>query len=109
LRATPWAAAPAPRATDDPMDGGPDMSKKIPSPCVDVCKYRRHGHCIACSMTKAQKSLFKKLKSDKHRAAFLEMLVAQQGHMGKFRAWPEMYRKRCTKKGVKPPKALSLA
>ncbi|MEM7463357.1 MAG: DUF1289 domain-containing protein, partial [Pseudomonadota bacterium] len=41
------------------------MSKKIPSPCVDVCKYKRQGHCIACSMTKAQKSQFKKLKNDK--------------------------------------------
>ncbi|MEM7240341.1 MAG: DUF1289 domain-containing protein, partial [Pseudomonadota bacterium] len=26
---------------------------KIPSPCIDVCKYKLKGHCIACSMTKA--------------------------------------------------------
>ena len=38
------------------------MSKKTPSPCIDVCKFRREGHCIGCSMTKAQKSMFKKLK-----------------------------------------------
>ena len=85
------------------------MSKKIPSPCVDVCKYKRQGHCIACSMTKAQKSMFKKLKSDKHREAFLEMLVAQQDQMGKYRAWPDMYRRRCSKKGIKLPEALALA
>ncbi|MEL6235444.1 MAG: DUF1289 domain-containing protein [Pseudomonadota bacterium] len=79
------------------------MSKPIPSPCVDVCKYKRGAHCIACSMTKDQKSLFKKIKKDRHRLAFLQMLVAQQGHMGKFKAWPELYAKRCAKKGVTPP------
>ncbi|MEO0751449.1 MAG: DUF1289 domain-containing protein [Pseudomonadota bacterium] len=79
------------------------MTKKLPSPCVDVCKYKRHGHCIACSMTKAQKSLFKGLKQDKHRAAFVEMLIAQQHHLGKFPAWPALYAKRCAKKGVPVP------
>ncbi|MEM6670690.1 MAG: DUF1289 domain-containing protein, partial [Pseudomonadota bacterium] len=29
------------------------MSEKLPSPCIDVCKFRRAGHCIGCSMTKA--------------------------------------------------------
>jgi predicted Fe-S protein YdhL (DUF1289 family) len=83
------------------------MAKKLPSPCVDVCKYKREGHCIACSMTKAQKSLFKQLKKDKHREGFLEMLVAQQDRMGKYKAWPELYRKRCAKKGAVPPSFLS--
>lgn len=82
------------------------MSKKLPSPCVDVCKYKRQGHCIACSMTKAQKSIYKKLKNDKHREGFIEMLVAQQTALGKFPAWPKMYEKRCAKKGVKLPKGL---
>ncbi len=74
---------------------------KVPSPCVDVCKYKRAGHCIACSMTKAQKSMFKKLKKDAHREAFVEMLVAQQSQMGKFGAWPGMYERKLRKKGVK--------
>jgi hypothetical protein len=52
--------------------------------------------------------MFKKLKSDKHREAFLEMLVAQQDQMGKYRAWPDMYRRRCSKKGIKLPEALAL-
>ena len=82
------------------------MSKKLPSPCVDVCKYKRQGHCIACSMTKAQKSLFKQLKTDKHRAGFIQMLVSQQKNMGKFPAWRGMYEKRCAKKGAKLPKDL---
>ncbi len=84
------------------------MAKKLPSPCVDVCKYKRQGHCIACSMTKAQKSLFKQLKTDKHRMAFVEMLVTQQRHLGKFPAWPKMYLKKCGKKGMKPPKFIEL-
>ncbi|MEM9047109.1 MAG: DUF1289 domain-containing protein [Pseudomonadota bacterium] len=79
------------------------MSKKLPSPCVDVCKYKRAGHCIACSMTKAQKSLYKKIKSDAHRRAFLQMLCAQQDQLGKYSAWRGLYAKRCTKKGVPFP------
>ncbi|MBT8476394.1 MAG: DUF1289 domain-containing protein, partial [Alphaproteobacteria bacterium] len=51
---------------------------KVPSPCIDVCKYKRQGHCIGCSMTKAQKSLYKSLKKPRHRAAFVGMLKVQQ-------------------------------
>ncbi len=75
---------------------------KVPNPCVDVCKYKREGHCIACSMTKAQKSLSKELKKDKHRIAFVQMLIAQQHRLGKFPAWQAMYDKKLKKKGVKP-------
>ena len=32
---------------------------KIPSPCIDVCKYKYKNHCIGCSMTKIQKRLLK--------------------------------------------------
>ncbi len=79
------------------------MAQKLPSPCVDVCKYKREGHCIACSMTKAQKSLFKQLKKNKHRAGFVQMLVAQQENLGNYPAWSGLYVKRCRKKGVTPP------
>lgn len=75
---------------------------KTPSPCIDVCKFRREGHCIGCSMTKDQKKLFKALKSDRHRAAFVKMLVAQQTVMGRFRHWAPAYLKKCRKKKVKP-------
>ena len=74
---------------------------KVPSPCVDVCKYKREGHCIACSMTKAQKSLFKQLKKDEHKIAFIQMLMTQQSQMGKFPAWLGLYEKKCRKKSVK--------
>ena len=76
---------------------------KIHSPCIDVCKFRREGHCIGCSMTKAQKSMFKTLKKETHQRAFLDLLVHQQNDMGKYRHWTEACRKRCDKKGVKPP------
>lgn len=78
---------------------------KVPNPCIDVCKYKRQGHCIACSMTKAQKSLFKSLKKQSHRAAFVQMLARQQESMGKYSAWPKAYAKKCTRKGVPNPAA----
>ena len=82
------------------------MSKKLPSPCVDVCKYKRKNHCIACSMTKAQKKQFKALKRAGDRAAFVDMLIEQQHEMGKFGAWPKLYAKKCAKKGVPLPELL---
>jgi len=83
---------------------------KIPSPCIDVCKFKRQGHCIGCSMTKAQKSMFKKLKKPAHQDAFVEMLIAQQNVMGKYSHWAPRYARKCLKKGVEPPfKRLSKA
>ena len=75
-----------------------------PSPCIDVCKYRMGGHCIACSMTKAQKKAFKKLDKKKHKRGFLEMLLAQQAMLGdRFGGWRGAYAKKCAKKGVDSP------
>ncbi|WP_299962989.1 DUF1289 domain-containing protein [uncultured Roseobacter sp.] len=71
---------------------------KTPSPCIDVCKFKREGHCIGCSMTKAQKSLFKGLKKDAHRAGFVRMLTAQQAQLGKYRHWQAAYRKKLAKR-----------
>ena len=51
-------------------------------------------------MTKAQKSAFKTLKKDKHRKAFLELVVAQQAAMGRYKHWEPAYEKRCRKKNV---------
>ena len=85
----------------------PPMSKKIPSPCVSVCKYKRQGHCIACSMTKPQKKIFKKLKKNAEREAFIELLEYQQAQLGGYDAWPILYAKRHRKrpKPEKPRKA----
>jgi len=81
-------------------------STKTPSPCIDVCKFKREGHCIGCSMTKAQKSLFKELKKNKHREAFVEMLVGQQSRLGKYSHWMPKYQQKCLKKKVRPIAAL---
>ncbi|MEM7269468.1 MAG: DUF1289 domain-containing protein [Pseudomonadota bacterium] len=78
---------------------------KIPSPCIDVCKFKREGHCIGCSMTKPQKKLLKSLKSGAQREAFVTLLMAQQREMGKYRHWSVAYAKKCAKKGVKFPTA----
>ncbi|WP_224825066.1 DUF1289 domain-containing protein [Cognatishimia sp. MH4019] len=78
---------------------------KVPSPCIDVCKFKRQGHCIGCSMTKPQKSLFKQLKKAKHQQAFVHMLVSQQDALGKYKHWAEAYAKKCRKKGAKNPAA----
>ena len=75
---------------------------KTPNPCIDVCKYKREGHCIGCSMTKAQKSLFKQLKKNKHREAFVEMLVGQQSRLGRYSHWAPKYLKKCLKKKARP-------
>ena len=53
-------------------------------------------------MTKAQKSMFKSLKKDKHRKAFVEMLVAQQSRLGKFSHWTPKYLRKCMKKNARP-------
>lgn len=82
---------------------------KTPSPCIDVCKFKREGHCIGCSMTKAQKSMFKKLKKEKHRRGFVEMLVGQQSHLGRYGHWAPKYLRKCLKKKVKPIEAVRKA
>ncbi|MEM1385862.1 MAG: DUF1289 domain-containing protein [Pseudomonadota bacterium] len=77
---------------------------KLPSPCIDVCKHKLKGHCIACSMTKAQKKTFKSLDANKPKRAFLAMLIAQQAALGgKFKGWTVAYRRKCEKKGVACP------
>ena len=83
---------------------------QLPSPCIDVCKFRiSGGHCIGCSMTKPQKSMFKGLKKDKLRAAFLTMLVAQQEKVRSSRGWRKAYGRKCAKKGAKLPEVVKQA
>ncbi|MEM6696598.1 MAG: DUF1289 domain-containing protein [Pseudomonadota bacterium] len=79
---------------------------KTPSPCIDVCKFKRQGHCIGCSMTKAQKSMFKELRKEKHRQGFVEMLIGQQSRLGRYAHWAPQYLRKCLKKKVKPIDAL---
>lgn len=78
---------------------------KIPSPCIDVCKYKlKGGHCIGCAMTKRQKSKWKGLDSKKAKRRFLADLLEQQAELGgRFKGWVTAYRRRCAKKDVPCP------
>lgn len=78
---------------------------KIPTPCIGICKFRREDHCVGCSMTRAQKSIFKTLKKDKQRSGFIQLVVAQQEKMGKFGHWERIYARKCRKKDVPNPVA----
>jgi predicted Fe-S protein YdhL (DUF1289 family) len=76
----------------------------VPSPCIDVCKFKLNGHCIGCSMTKQQKKAFKKLDGKKARTAFLVDLTEQQVALGdRFKGWRVAYIRKCEKKGVECP------
>ncbi|MGF1551587.1 MAG: DUF1289 domain-containing protein [Paracoccaceae bacterium] len=77
---------------------------KVPSPCIDVCKFKLDGHCIGCGMTKKQKKRFKDLDGKAAKRAFLADLMVEQARLGiKTRGWEKGYRKRCAKKGVECP------
>lgn len=75
--------------------------KKVPSPCIDVCKFKRAGHCIGCSMTKEQKKIFKSGCSDPVEQ--IGFIVAQQRILGRFKHWERAYRRKCDKKDVPCP------
>jgi hypothetical protein len=76
-----------------------------PSPCIGVCKFRRPGevdrHCIGCSMTKAQKSLWKGLKKKKAQVAFLDLLSHQRADLGKYGHWDRAYARKLARRGLK--------
>lgn len=76
---------------------------KIPSPCIGDCAFARDRHCLRCSMTKTQKSVFKKLKKPAHRKALVELVVCQQNEMGGYSHWMSEYRLRCARKGIRSP------
>ena len=77
----------------------------VPSPCVDVCKYRKNGLCIGCAMTEREKKAFKTLEGKARRRAFLAALIARQAETGDFRHWQKAYARKCRKKGVAAPLA----
>ena len=80
---------------------------KIPSPCIDVCKYKYKNHCIGCSMTKIQKKTFKKLSTMNQKKDFLNFIINQQAFLGRFKHWEKVYQKKCIKKGLTLKKLLS--
>lgn len=80
------------------------MARKPPSPCIDVCKYKLRGHCIACSMTKMQKEAAKRARTPEARLSLLRLVLAQQAMLGRsFAGWHATYRAKCARKGVECP------
>lgn len=80
-----------------------------PTPCMDICRYELDGHCVACSMTKGQKSMFGALKREKAQAQFVCALAAQQAELrarfgaDRFGQWTVAYRHKCRAFGKTPP------
>ena len=64
------------------------------SPCIGICKYRRDGHCVGCSMTKAQKKISKSLKSKDKQLAFEGLVRMQQTVLGDFEAWEKAHKEK---------------
>lgn len=77
---------------------------RAPSPCLDICKYRLKGHCIACGMTKAQKAMAERLNDDDAMRDFLAALMEQQAALGRpFWSWEAGYRQKCARAGLPCP------
>ena len=75
-----------------------------PSPCVDICKYKRQGRCVGCSMTQMEKQAFPHSGGAEAKKAFLETLMARLAETGRNPAfWVMSYRRKCERDGVPCP------
>lgn len=75
-----------------------------PSPCIDVCKYKRKGRCIGCSMTKAEKESFPHNGGPDQKRAFIEGLITRLEEIGRNPAfWAYTYQRKCEREGVPCP------
>ncbi|RFC66526.1 DUF1289 domain-containing protein [Fulvimarina endophytica] len=80
------------------------MWARAPSPCIDVCKYKRQGRCIGCSMTKIEKQMFPQSGSAGQKKAFIEGLMARLHEIGRNPVfWAYTYRHKCEREGVPCP------
>lgn len=50
--------------------------------------------------------MFNKLKKDKHREAFVQMLRGLQSRLGKYQHWGVRYMRKCLQNMVKPAAAV---
>jgi len=75
-----------------------------PSPCVDVCRYKRAGRCVGCMMTKAEKDAFPRAGNADAKRRFFETLFARLESEHKNPAfWAISYRRKCEREGVPCP------
>ncbi|WP_102960951.1 DUF1289 domain-containing protein [Mangrovicella endophytica] len=80
-----------------------DVWATAPSPCVDVCKYKRQGRCVGCTMTKAEKDSYPRSGSGASKRAFFETLIARMAEHKNPAFWAMAYRRKCEKEGVPCP------
>ena len=73
--------------------------KSAPSPCIDVCKYKRAGRCIGCSMTKDEKKGFGRLVDKEEKKQFFRTLIGRLDAMRALPFWAGAYRRKCERKG----------
>ena len=91
------------------MSGAPSAAddaawRDAPSPCIDVCKYKRQGRCVGCSMTKAEKDGFPRGGGGAAKRQFFEALIARLEAEHKNPAfWALSYRRKCAREGVPCP------
>ncbi|MEF2552564.1 DUF1289 domain-containing protein [Aurantimonas sp. A2-1-M11] len=75
-----------------------------PSPCVDICKYKRQGRCVGCSMTKAEKQAFPSSGGAAQKREFIETLITRLQESARNPAfWVMSYRRKCEREGVPCP------
>lgn len=80
-----------------------DAWANAPSPCIDVCKYKRQGRCIGCSMTKDDKRAFVALRSEAAKQDFIGTLARRLAGQGGYPFWASAYRRKCEMRGVPCP------
>jgi predicted Fe-S protein YdhL (DUF1289 family) len=81
-----------------------DLWADAPSPCVDVCKYKRQGRCVGCAMTKEEKQSFPHHGSGMAKKAFIEALMGRLAESTRNPAfWVMSYQRKCAIEGVPCP------
>ncbi|GGD32938.1 DUF1289 domain-containing protein [Aureimonas glaciei] len=81
-----------------------DLWADAPSPCVDVCKYKRQGRCVGCAMTKEEKQSFPRNGSGAAKKEFIETLMGRLADSTRNPAfWVMAYQRKCAIEGVPCP------
>nr|WP_192843012.1 DUF1289 domain-containing protein [Aureimonas frigidaquae]BAT27794.1 hypothetical protein [Aureimonas frigidaquae] len=80
-----------------------DSWSTAPSPCVDICKYKRQGRCVGCTMTKAEKDAFPQSGSAEMKRDFILRVVERVSLERNPAFWAMAYRRKCAKEGVPCP------
>lgn len=74
-----------------------------PSPCIDICKYKRQGRCVGCTMTKAEKDGFPRSGDAARKRDFFRGLLERLANERNPAFWAGAYRRKCEKEGVACP------